>query len=237
LRYRPFPGIQPGVKLSRLWRRKKTSPYGLFPWNGTWAEAKAVTTGYESDLIVRTVADRHRDFLRDLDPADFKVDWRLEQPLHHLMSCLAIIFCEHRPNPFRVLDFGGSSGTFFYLLRRALPHIQFDWQVIETPAMCAALQPWTEEHIRWQSALPPPPSSGPKPFDLCVASSCLMYLDQPYEILAKLGLLGRFLFVNRIPILPIPEDRIVIQRVLPEVHETSHPSMVFRDGQNEIFME
>jgi putative methyltransferase (TIGR04325 family) len=226
-----FPAIQPDVKLSRLWKKKKPSPYGLFPWNGTWAEAKSATTGYEAESITEAVVGRHREFLRDLNPSDFKVDYRLEQPLHHLMSSLAVIFRDHQPNPFRVLDFGGASATNFYLLRRVFPHVRFDWLVVETPPMCAALQSFTEEHLRWQTELPEPASSADKSFDLCIASSCLMYMDEPYDLLPKLARLGRYFFVNRIPILPIPEDRIAIQHVPPIVHETSHPFWLFSEGK------
>ena len=224
------------MKLSRLWRKKKPSPYGLFPWNGTWAEARAVTTGYEEESTARIIADKHRAFLKELDPANFQVDWRLEQPLHHLMSSLALIFWEHRPTPFRVLDFGGASATYYYLLRRVFPHVQFDWLVVETAPMCAAHLEWTEEHLRWQTELPEPPASGDRPFDLCLASGCLMYLDQPHDLLAQLARRGRFLFVNRIPILPIPEDRIAIQRIFPLLHETSHAFWLFSESKMHRFL-
>jgi putative methyltransferase (TIGR04325 family) len=148
------------------------------------------------------------------------------------MSSLALIFWEHRSVPFRVLDFGGASGTYFYLLRRVFPHIEFEWLVVETAPMCSAHQSFTEEHLHWQTELPEPPAhSGEKPFDLCLASGCLMYLDQPHELLAKLAPLGRFLLINRIPILPIPVDRIAIQRIFPLLHETSHAFWLFSEGK------
>jgi putative methyltransferase (TIGR04325 family) len=220
------------VKLSRLWRRKKASPYGLFPWDGTWAEAAAITTGYETESTARIIADKHRAFLQELDPGNFKVDWRLEQPLHHLMSSLALIFWEYRPVPFRVLDFAGASGTFFYLLRRVFPDVRFEWLVVETAPMCAAHQSFIEPHLRWQTELPQPPADpGEKPFDLCIASHCLMYFEKPYEILGRLAPLCRYLFLNRIPPMAMPEDRLIIQRIAPFLHETSHPYWLFSEAK------
>ncbi len=219
------------MKLSRLWRRKKPSPYGLFPWHGTWEEAKKVTTGYEAASTAKVMADRHRNFLRELSPSDFKVDHYREQPFHHLMASLAVIFADYRPNPIKVLDFGGGSATYFYLLRRVFPQLQFEWLVVEPAAMCAAHQEWEEKHLHWQVSLPEVVASSGKAFDLCVASGCLMYLDKPYDLLTKLVHLGRYLFVNRIPIHSIPEDQILIQKIPPVVHETSHPFWLFSEGK------
>lgn len=220
------------MKLSRLWRRKKPSPYGLFPWSGTWEEAKAATTGYATDFIAKAIVAQHEKFLRELAPETFCVDWRTQLPFLQFLASLSVVFEKHRPTPFRVLDFGGSSGWYCYLFRRVFPDVLFDWVVVETEPMCAAHRPYEEEHLRWRTTIPEPtPGSSGKPFDIALASGCLMYLDQPCDLLTKLAQLSRFLYVNRIPILQIPEDRIAIQRIPPVVHETSHAFRLFSESK------
>lgn len=220
------------MKLSRLWRKKKPSPYGLFPWNGTWAEASANTTGYESEVIAKIIVGEHQTFLKELDPSSFAVDSRTQPFLQDLLASLAVIFWSHRPATFRVVEFGGASGKFYHLLRRIFPQIQFDWLVIETEAMCAAFKPYEENHLHWSNQLPDPPTdSSEKPFDLAIASACLMYLEKPHDVLARLSRLSRFLFINRTAAHPIPEDRIVLQRVPPVVHETSHAYWLFSESK------
>ncbi len=223
------------MKLSSFLRRKKPSPYGLFPWHGTWEEAKASATGYATESIAKAIAKQHETFLKD--PQFFFNDRYTQVPFFHFLSALSVIFWQHHPAPFRVLDFGGSSGWYCYLWRRIFPGVPFDWVVVETEPMCKAHRPYEEKHLRWRTTIPEPePGSSGKPFDLALASGCLMYLDQPYDLLTQLARQCDFLFVNRIPILQIPEDRIALQRIPPSVHETSHAFRLFSGSKMMAFL-
>jgi hypothetical protein len=53
----------------------------------------------------------------------------------------------------------------------------------------------------------------------------------PYGLFPWSGTWDPFLYVNRIPILQIPEERIAIQRIPPVVHETSHAFRLFSESK------
>ena len=211
------------MKLSNLWRKKKVSPYGFFSGYSTWDEALKDSTSYTADSVLQGTLSRRELFLAEFDPKDHVVDARTQQ----LLSALAFIFTKKSANTLKVLDFGGGSALYFYLLRRALPHVEIDWTVIETEEMAQAHQPFEESHIRWQTSLPVGSASGNKPFDLCLASSSILYIPQPYDILKKLLNLGRFVIVTRTGFIDEAEDNIAVQRVPPEIFTGSYPAWFF----------
>jgi putative methyltransferase (TIGR04325 family) len=211
------------MKLSNLWRKKKPSPYGFFSGYSSWADALKDSTGYTADTVIKATLDRRESFLAAFDPKDAFVDERTQQ----LLSAVAVILSASRTNSLKVLDFGGGSGLYFHLLRRALPQLEIDWTVIETEELARGHQGLEEPHLRWQGCLPTTSGSSPGPFDLCLASGALPYVPQPYDVLQSLTQLGRFVVVTRTGFIDGPEDKIAVQRIPPEIFTGSYPAWFF----------
>ena len=125
---------------------------------------------------------------------------------------------------------------YFYLLRRALPDVQFDWTVIETEEMAQAHLAFEEPHLRWRSLLPETPGAD-KAFDLCLVSSSLLYVPEPYNRLEKLINLGRFILVTRTAFIEGPEDKIAVQRIPPEMFTGSYPAWFFSESKFLNFLQ
>jgi len=221
------------MKLANLWRRPKKSPYGFFSGYSTWEEALKDSTSYMSAPIIEATVNERRLVMSQFDPKDFFVDDRTQQ----LLSAIAVIQQKNPVASLKVLDFGGAAGIYFYILRRALPHLEIDWTIIETKEMVHALQGFAEPHLRWQTSLPAVSASESKPFDLCLASSSLPYVPAPYEILQKLIALGRFVITNRMAFIDGPEDKIAVQRVPPEIFTGSYPAWFFSKEKFLAFMQ
>lgn len=211
------------MKLSNLWRKKKVSAYGFFTGYSSWEEALKDSTSYTASSVVEGTLNRRKLFLEAFDPRDIWVDERTQQ----LLSAVAVIIGEKPIRGLKVLDFGGSFGIYFYLLRRALPGVEIDWTVIETEEMAQAFRPFEEEHLRWQTTFPAAPDSGSKDFDLCLASGSLPYIPKPYKILEKLAQLGRYVVATRMGFIDGAEDKVAVQRVPPEIFTGSYPAWFF----------
>jgi len=221
------------MKLANLWRRRKKSPYGFFSGYSTWEEALKDSTSYMSGPIIEATVNERQQFMSKFDPADLFVDDRTQQ----LLSALAVIQQKKPITSFKVLDFGGGAGPYFYVMRRALAHMEIDWTIVETEEMADAFRRFEEPHLRWRTSLPEASVSGNKPFDLCLASSSLPYVPMPYDILQKLIALGRFVITNRMAFIDGPEDKIAVQRVPPEIFTGSYPAWFFSREKLLAFMQ
>ncbi len=221
------------MKLANLWRRPKKSPYGFFSGYSTWEEALKDSTSYMSAPIIEATVKERGQFMSQFDPGDLFVDDRTQQ----LLSALAVIQQGKAISTLKVLDFGGAAGIYFYIIRRALPHLELDWTVVETKEMVQALQGFEEPHLRWRTSLPEASPSGDKPFDLSLASSSLPYVPEPYDVLQKLIALGRFVITNRMAFIDGAEDKIAVQRVPPEIFTGSYPAWFFSREKFLAFMQ
>jgi putative methyltransferase (TIGR04325 family) len=204
------------MKLSRLWR-KEGSPHYFTPWDDSWDEAvrESLTQNritYGTDSVAQTERERHQSFLKTYSKEETFVDGQTQ----HLLAALSVILSKHQSPRLRVLDFGGSWGVYYYYVRRALPQIDLEWLIIETAPTVKALEPCAETCLHWQSTFPAPPdrivSAADKPFDVCLANASLQHVDTVEEIVKRLAGLGRYLLLNRLPIINAPEDRLVVHR-------------------------
>ena len=211
------------MKLSNLWRKKKASPYGFFGSYASWEEALAHSTGYTAASVIQGTLERRRLFMESLDSPNNLLDERTQQ----LLSVVAVLLSERPLTALKVLDFGGSFAAYYYLLRRALPHLKIEWTVVETEEMVQSQQPFVESGLQWRSSLPEPSEAGDKIFDLCWASSSLPYVPEPYLILKKLVQLGRFVAVTRTMFIDDSVDKIAVQRIPPEIFTGSYPAWFF----------
>jgi putative methyltransferase (TIGR04325 family) len=204
------------VKLSRLWRKKRSLHYYV-PWSGTWEEAlkkNAAETkiSFGSEAIAEGDRKRRADFLKNFPAGETHIEGQGQQ----LLAALAVVLSEHQVTSLKVLDFGGSWGMFYHYLQRALPGITLDWLIIETEATVKTFASCAENHLRWQATLPDVPEgsirSRDKTFDLCLASAVLHHVDFPETMVQRLAKLGRYVLINRIPVLDREEDQMVFQR-------------------------
>ena len=205
------------MKISNIWRKKRSIHY-FVPWEGTWDEAirDSAAPGritYGTEATGQTERACHQNFLKNFSREETFVDGHTQD----LLAALSVILAKFPSSRLRVLDFGGAWGAYYYYLSRALPQIMFEWLVIETEATAKALAPLTEDRLRWQSTLPSPPagnvSAKEKPFDVCLANASLQQIPPDTEILGQLAALGRYLLINRLPMIAGSDDELVLHRV------------------------
>jgi putative methyltransferase (TIGR04325 family) len=122
-----------------------------------------------------------------------------------------------------VLDFGGAMGHHFFRLNRLLPtQLKLKWIVLELPKTAfTARGIFKSDQLTFISDLAE--LNGAK-IDVILASGSIQYTPRPFAILSKLmSLEAKSIILDRMPITDSFDDRILMQRVPPEIYEATYP--------------
>ena len=143
--------------------------------------------------------------------------------LHHAWLALG------RPNPLRVLDFGGALGTHFHALADHWPWVPVYWTVCETAAVATAGQAEFEldmplgHQLRFNATASEILDSGA---DVVLASCSLQYLENWQEML-RLFRASPWLILDRVPLVEHATDLIDIQVVPASYTDTRYQGWKF----------
>lgn len=111
-----------------------------------------------------------------------------------------------------VLDFGGSFGKYFFLVRQLLnKKLNVYWDVLETKSLCeVANSKITNKNLKFYSKFELIMN---KSYDIVIFSGALQYLESPVHILKKIFELNpQLLIINRIPLINSYE-RYCVQKI------------------------
>ncbi|RME57500.1 methyltransferase, TIGR04325 family [Candidatus Parcubacteria bacterium] len=140
------------------------------------------------------------------------------------LACLLRIAAENGGR-LRVVDFGGSLGSFWFQHRKHLLGLKdVRWTVVEQPHYVACgREEFQDETLRFAGTLE---EAGPA--DAIFCSSVLQYLPDPYEWLKRLAESDiRWLLLDRTPFIEADRDRLTVQHVPPSIYPASYPAWFF----------
>lgn len=216
---------------------------GYFGDYSSWEEARCHADGYGAKVILdrvraslSLVRDGNAVFERDSVLFDeVQYSWPLIAGLLWIASC--------NGNQLTIADFGGSLGSSYYQNIRFLSHLEkFRWGIIEQPAFVeCGLKEFANKNLAFYESL-----------ESCVAAehpdtllllSVLQFLENPYELLQKVIEANfKFIIIDRTPFVEKRKERIVVQKVPPEIYPASYPARFlnidsFRATMNEAYEE
>ena len=134
-----------------------------------------------------------------------------------------------RPNPFRVLDFGGALGNHFHALVAHWPWGPLHWTVCETVGVATAGQAEFEldmpqgHQLRFSADASAVLDAG---VDVVLASCSVQYLEH-WQPMLKLFRASPWLLLDRVPLVDHPTDLIDIQVVPASYTDTRYPGWKF----------
>ncbi|MFC3678321.1 methyltransferase, TIGR04325 family [Ferrovibrio xuzhouensis] len=188
----------------------------------SWQDAKARSTGYETDDILlkasiaaRRVRDGHAAYERDT------VAFEHRQVVHPVLAWL--MYAVVQSHALRVMDFGGALGSLYFQHRFLLDRLpDFIWGVVEQAHFIELGQAeFQTDRLHFYPDI-----------DRCVAdmqpnfallSGVLQYLEKPYAMLDQiLGLQLPFVLIDRTMAHGAP-DQLTVQHVAPNIYEASYP--------------
>jgi putative methyltransferase (TIGR04325 family) len=205
-----------------------TGAYGLSGDYRSWDEAVAVSTGYDSEIILEKTKEallkvKTGEAVYERDSVLFdevQYSWPL---LGGLMWVAAR--CEGTLN---VLDFGGSLGSTYFQNRiflSALPQVR--WNIVEQSRHVETGKAFFEDdYLRFYAGITDC-LADTQP-NVVLLGSVLQYLEHPYSILDQiLELPCDHIIIDRTPFWSGPTDRLCVQTVPPSIYAASYPSWIF----------
>lgn len=220
--------------LLRAWRGmvgRGISFHGNFD---SWESARAASTGYDSEEILRSTRDAALKVTRgearmDRDGVAFD---HLEFS-YPVLAALLRSACA-RGGELSVLDFGGGLGTGYRQFKAfgAQPR-RLRWCVVEQAQMVAAgREHFASDELSFFSTSAEAAREA-KP-DVILLSSVLQYLPDPYSLLEELGSMGAAsLVLDRTPCAGQSRDLLCVQKVPASIYRGSYPCWIFSRGKLE----
>ena len=191
----------------------------------TWAEAAARCGSYADGAILERVVAASRR-VRDGQAAYERDGFAFTEPrLNHPLLAALFRAAVGSHGELRVIDFGGAMGSLYWQHRHAFTGLRhLEWRVVEQAHYVAAgrrefetpaLSFWPD----LRSA-----SEGP-PANVAVLSSVLQYIPEPYAVIDEVVRLGpAWIFIDRLPLLEGPTDRLTIEHVPPDIGTETYPA-------------
>lgn len=169
----------------------------------SYEAALADADSYEDPLLTELVAAKGKQFA--------ETRWATnELDYSHLRILLAVVGSPSS-TPLRVLDFGGGSGTHYWVSKKILgSNVELDWRVVETPAMVEAVTRYelANEELTFYSDVQEAVSDAA--FDAVYASGSIQYTPDPYATLEMLcNIPSKRLVITRTPM--ADEDLTLLQ--------------------------
>jgi putative methyltransferase (TIGR04325 family) len=192
----------------------------------SWESAVRKSSGYESVNVVEPVVTAARRVQNDSQTSTLSSS-RYQQIAAGMLYCIA----QGRFNedePIRVLDVGGGGADYFHHFQTFAPQINFDWTVLETPAMAAAMSNEFGRkltNLRWVDSI----ENTNEIYDVVLCSSVLQYVEKPAALLAALAEKSGFLIVNRIPLVDSIEHFVAVQKIISKGKRASYPIHFFAE--------
>lgn len=132
------------------------------------------------------------------------------------------------PQHLRVVDIGGSRGDARAAAAAALPAVRLDWTVVELPAHVRQLQTEGRSDVTYTADLD---MALRQRADVTLASALLNYVPHPHELIAILAERSSTSLLLRLPLWPIPRDRIAIQHLSRTDRGRGYPCWFFSDSE------
>lgn len=136
-----------------------------------------------------------------------------------------------------VLDFGGSLGSTYFQNRTFFKNLKrVEWNIVEQDNFVkAGKENFQSEELKFFNSIEELMSVSR--IHIALLSSVLPYIRSPYELIQKImDLKIDFIIFDRMPMLEGDQDRITVQKVLPEIYVASYPSWFFSEPKFLEFM-
>jgi putative methyltransferase (TIGR04325 family) len=203
------------------------SEYGFFGNYGSWGEALQHSKGYDDPIIL----DKVKNAILKVKSGEavYERDSVLFDKVQYSYPLLAylLFIATSKEQKLSILDFGGSLGSSYFQCRNFMNHFrQLKWNIVEQKHFfeCGrrlfqdgvlSFYDGIEECCNKESP------------DVILLSGVLQCLENPYEILTEaMGYGFEYIIVARTLFIDQP-DRITIQKVPPDIYESSYPIWFF----------
>jgi putative methyltransferase (TIGR04325 family) len=180
----------------------------------SWACAVSASRGYDMAPVIDLHQDRMPKGVR-IGPTDLINVAAFGSALHKISRLREKV---------RVVDFGGYLGLHRVAIATAFPTLELEWTVVELPRVVEVMKNKPSEGPLFTSDLEMALSEG---VDFVLASASLNYVHTPIDVLQQFISHSQFVFLNRLPLWPVEEHQVAVQRAQRRPVEISYPTWFF----------
>jgi putative methyltransferase (TIGR04325 family) len=195
----------------------------------TWQEAKNVTSGYESEDILKKVTETYLQSQQT--PGSYERDSvLLSDGLVNWPLVAMIYWCSVQVSEkIRLLDLGGSLASQYFQHKRFLKNIDIKWAVVEQKNyVIASKNIINDQYLVFYDQLSSCIAKEQPNFALL--GSSLQYLEDPYSVLKELSSHDlKVLIIDRTPMHKGSKDFVVTQKVPEDIYNASYPAWIFSE--------
>ncbi|MCI5177828.1 MAG: methyltransferase, TIGR04325 family [Candidatus Electrothrix sp. AW3_4] len=224
------------TKIVPFFSRRFNSPsaccfYGDY---SSWEDALSVSSGYDVSTIIEQVREASRKVKRG--EAAFERDsvcFYHEEYRWPALGCLFTVAAANR-GMLRVMDFGGSLGSFYFQHRRFFNRIKkLRWTVVEQQHFVElGHAEFQDEKLFFSRSISECIKAGA--VDVAFLSSVLPYVEKPHELLYKIGKKRiPYIIIDRTPFIDSLTDRLTVQNVPESIYKASYPAWFFSSSRFE----
>jgi len=193
-----------------------------------WGEALLHSTGYAKETILQRVLDA--TLLVKNGQAVYERDSVLFEKIEYswpLLSGLLLAAAKHGGR-LRAVDVGGALGSSYYQNKKFISQLKsVRWSVVEQPEFAECGRKFiADRNLRFYADLGRClKKENP---NIVLLSSILPYVEQPFAMIEQI-VKSRvpFIVVDRTLFVEKGKERIVIQKVPPEIYDASYPCRIF----------
>lgn len=197
----------------------------------TWSEAREHASGYDSDAIIEKVKGAALEVKRGTKA--YERDGTSKEEIHYSWHLLATLLwiASQRGNNLNLIDFGGALGTSYFQNRKFLAHLKkLSWNIVEQKKFVSyGRELFQDEHLRFFYNHELANLLHQDAPDVVLLSSSLQYIEQPYELLKHIVSANpKYIIFDKTPFMTGENgDRVVVQKVSPNIYDASYPCWVF----------
>lgn len=206
-------------------RSIRNSRYGFKGDYSSWGVAESQCNGYADDGIFERVkravlAVKSGECYGERDSITF------QEPQYTWSSLACLMHVAAREGQLRVLDFGGSLGSVYYMNRRFFNGLTVEWSIVEQSHFVdfgkAVL---SDEVLNFFHSIDDCLSV--RSPNLLLLSSVIQYLPKPFSLLDEL--LSKnvpFVLLDRTPLTKAGRSILTVQHVNPSIYSANYPAWI-----------
>lgn len=209
--------------------------YGFSGNYSSWQEAHKHTTGYNAENILHKV--KQATLKVKNGEAAYERDSLVSNSLQHhwpLLACMQTAAIENNLK-LSVLDFGGSLGSNYNYIKKAIPlAIDLNWSIIEQEHFVKCGKEFFEtDKLRFFYTVNEMAAAMGTP-NIVLLSSVLQYLPNYTKLIDELNQLkADYILITRTAYVTNDIGFWTVQRVPPSIYEASYPAYFFNEKEFE----
>lgn len=199
--------------------------YGWFGNYKTWEDARKLSKGYDSGIILEKVREA-RMRVKDGE-AMCERDSVLFEEIEYSWPLLAGLMwiAASEGGRLDIIDFGGSLGTSYFQNRAFLQTLkEVNWNIVEQKHFVECGRKWFEDdRLKFYETIEDCLKA--RTADTILFSNVVQYVEKPYDLIGKAANMGfKYIIFDKTTFNNSANgDRLTIQKVNPDIYDASYP--------------